>query len=264
MTAAPLPKLRARFTPDAATITGLVLAFGSILGGLVLEGGRIGDVVQLTAALIVAGGTLGAVLVTTPLPTFLRAMRKLPHVFFETGRPASELMDEIVALATVARRQGIAALETHAKTVSDPFLSKAITLAGDGVGVSEIRQIMDLEITQQDLTLEAEAKVFDAAGGYSPTVGIIGAVLGLIQVMKHLDNIDEVGRGIAVSFVATVYGVALANLCLLPAANKLKARAAQTLQMRELALEGAVAIAEGLNPTLIRLKLEAYLQGQPK
>ncbi|MCU1260593.1 MAG: MotA/TolQ/ExbB proton channel [Bryobacterales bacterium] len=260
---AAIAKVRSRFFADAATIAGLVLAFGSILGGLVLEGGKLRDVAQITAALIVVGGTLGAVLVTTPMSTFISAAGKAPLVFCETQRPASDLIDELVTLAAVARRGGITSLESDADKLTDPFLRKALNLAIDGVGVHEIRQMMELQISQEELQLESEAKVYEAAGGYAPTVGIIGAVLGLIQVMKHLENIEDVGRGIAVSFVATVYGVALANLCLLPAAHKLKARASRALQMRELVLEGAIAIAEGLNPQLIRLKLEAYLRKQP-
>ena len=241
-----------RFTPDLATVAGIAVAFGSILGGLVLEGGKVGDVAQITAALIVVGGTLGAVLVTTPFETFVSALRKLPIVFF----------DRDANLAATARKSGITSLEKSADLLPDPFLKKALNLAIDGVTVHEIREIMELEITQEELWLESHAKVYEAAGGYAPTVGIIGAVLGLIQVMKHLENIEEVGRGIAVSFVATIYGVAIANLILLPAGNKLKARASKVIQLRELALEGAIAIAEGLNPKLIRLKLEAYLQQQ--
>ncbi len=251
---------RSRFTPDAATIAGILLAFGSILGGLVLEGGQVADLAQLTAALIVLGGTLGAVLVTTPIRGFLDAARKLPSIFCECHLPAEETVEQILALAVIARRSGIASMEKQLGEINNEFLKKALRLSIDGMGVQEIRQIMDLEIAQEELRLEADVKVFEAAGGYAPTVGIIGAVLGLIQVMKHLENISEVGRGIATSFVATVYGVALANLCLLPAANKLKARASQAIQIRELSLEGAIGIVEGMNPSMIRVKLDAYLQ----
>ncbi len=244
--------------PDLATLGGLALAFGGILGGLILEGGSIKDVSQVTAAMIVLGGTLGAVMVTTPLPVLLRAARKLGSVFMERDQPSGAVIEQIIAYAAKARKNGIVSLEQDADTVEDPFLRKALNLAVDGTDMQEIRKMMELEIALEEQHGEAEAKVFEAAGGYSPTIGIIGAVLGLIQVMKHLEDIDEVGKGIAVAFVATVYGVGIANLFFLPAANKLRSRVHQALQTRELVLEGVIGMVEGLNPKLIRSKLEAY------
>src|SRR5690242_12088805 len=244
--------------PDFASIGGLVLAVGGILGGLLLEGGKIRDVAQITAALIVLGGTIGAVMVTTPLGVLIRAMQKLGIVFVERSQQPQQAVDEIISFATKARKHGIVSLEQDADRVPNEFLRKALNLAVDGTDLDAIRKMMELEMTIEEHTAEAEAKVYEAAGGYAPTVGIIGAVLGLIQVMKHLENIDEVGRGIAVAFVATVYGVGSANLFFLPAANKLRARSHQATQIKELMLEGVVAIVEGLNPKLIRTKLEAY------
>jgi len=135
-----------------------------------------------------------------------------------------------------------------------------LTLAVDGTDLNALRSIMELDIALEEKASEAEAKVYEAAGGYAPTIGIIGAVLGLIQVMKHLENIDEVGRGIAVAFVATVYGVASANLIFLPAANKLKSRAHHSLHVKELMLQGVCSIVEGLNPKLIRVTLDAFVR----
>lgn len=244
--------------PDLATIGGLLMAFGGVLGGLLLEGGRIKDVAQITAALIVFGGTLGAVMVTTPFSVLLRAFRKLHLVFVDRAPLPQDAIDEIISFASKARRHGIVSLEQDADNVPDPFLRKALNLAVDGTDLDAIRKMMELEMTVEEHRAEAEAKVFEAAGGYAPTIGIIGAVLGLIQVMKHLENIEEVGRGIAVAFVATVYGVGSANIFFLPAANKLRARAHRATQIKELMLEGVVAIVEGLNPKLIRTKLEAY------
>ncbi len=245
-------------TPDFATFAGLIFAVLSLLGGLLLEGGRIGDVAQWTAALIVLGGTLGAVLVTTPLSVFWDAVRKLPSVFLVPPREERETTELLLGLAAKARKGGMASLDEHSRHLSDRFLRKSLEIVADGVGVPDIREIMELEIDQEQLRWEAEVRVYEAASGYAPTVGIIGAVMGLIQVMKHLDNMEEVGRGIAVAFVATVYGVALANLFLLPAANKLKAAATNTLRLRELMLEGVIGIAEGINPRLIQVRLEAY------
>ncbi len=253
------PALRASAKPDLATVGGLVLALGGILGGLILEGGKVQDVSQVTAAMIVLGGTIGAVMVTTPFPVLLSAIGKLGAVFMDRSHPPASRIDEIIGYAAKARKHGVVALEQDAETAADPFLRKALGLAVDGTDLQEIRKMMELEIALEEHRGEAEAKVYEAAGGYAPTIGIIGAVLGLIQVMKHLENIEEVGKGIAVAFVATVYGVGSANIFFLPAANKLKARLRETIQMRELVLEGVVGIVEGLNPKLIRVKLEAYI-----
>jgi chemotaxis protein MotA len=244
--------------PDLATCGGLLLALGGIIGGLILEGGNIRDVAQVTAAMIVLGGTLGAVLVTTPVSVFLGAAKKLPLVFMSKTQSAEAVIEEIITYATKARKSGIVSLEQEAETISDPFLKKALNLAIDGMELKELRHMMELEIGLEEQHEEEEAKVYEAAGGYAPTIGIIGAVLGLIQVMKNLENIEEVGRGIAVAFVATVYGVGSANIFFLPAGNKLKARLRRTIRVRELVLEGVAGIVEGLNPKLIRSKLEAF------
>jgi chemotaxis protein MotA len=201
-------------------------------------------------------------MITTPLPVLLRAARQIGSVFFDRAQAPDAIIEEIIGYATQARKQGIVSLEQQAAAIQDPFLRKALNLAVDGIDMSQIRSIMELEITLLEQDGEMEAKVFESAGGYSPTIGIIGAVLGLIQVMKNLANIDEVGRGIAVAFVATVYGVASANLLFLPAANKLKARVREAVRIREVMLEGVLAIVEGLNPKLIRTKLEAYQRQQ--
>jgi chemotaxis protein MotA len=246
--------------PDVATFAGLLLAVGGILGGLLLEGGKLEDIAQMTAGMIVLGGTIGAVMVTTPLSVLLGAFKRLKTVFFEKVQAPDAIIEEIIAYATKARKNGIVALEQDAEAIPDRFLRKALNLAVDGTDLQVLRNMMELEINLEEHHGEAEAKVFDAAGGYSPTIGIIGAVLGLIQVMKHLEDIKEVGRGIAVAFVATVYGVAAANLFFLPAANKIKARLQRELQIKELMLEGVIGIVEGLNPKLIRSKLDAYIR----
>ncbi|HXE64367.1 MAG TPA: flagellar motor protein [Bryobacteraceae bacterium] len=247
------------FKPDFATIGGLLLAFGSIVAGLIMEKGNIHDVAQVTSALIVLGGTFGAVMVTTPLGTVVGAAKKFGSVFFGKQESPRAAIEEIIGYAAQARKDGIVSLEAQASAIADPFLNKALSLAVDGVESATIRDIMELEIQIMEEHIEAEARVFEAAGGYAPTIGIIGAVLGLIQVMKNLADIDEVGRGIAVAFVATIYGVAAANIIFLPAAGKLKARGKEAIQVRELMLEGVLAIANGVNQKLIRLKLEGYL-----
>jgi chemotaxis protein MotA len=243
---------------DFATVAGLALGVGGILTGLVLDGGRFADVIQFNAALIVLGGTIGAVMVTTPLPVFWRACRRLGSILFSARHSTSGTIEEIVSYAMQARQKGMLALEQQAEAIHDPFLRKALSLAVDGIEMNQIHDIMELEISLLEQDRDEEAKVFDAAGGYAPTIGIIGAVLGLMQVMKHLADIDGVGRGIAAAFVATVYGVGSANLLFLPAASKLRAQMRQAVRIRELMLHGVLCIVEGLNPKLIRTKLDAY------
>jgi len=252
---------KARFSPDLPSLLGVIVAVGGILTGLIMDGGRVEDVKQVSAALIVLGGTIGAVMVTSPAPALLRACRKLATVFFDRAQPVEAVLDEIIAFAAQARKQGVLSLESQAATVADPFLRKALNLAVDGIDTNQIRAIMELDIEIMEQQEESAARVFEAAGGYAPTIGIIGAVLGLMQVMKHLADIDGVGRGIASAFVATVYGVGSANLFFLPAASKLRARAGEAVKTRELMLEGVLSIVEGLNPKLIRSKLEAYVNG---
>jgi chemotaxis protein MotA len=253
----------ARARLDLATTGGLALGLGGIIGGLLLEGGHLAEVFSPTALMIVLGGTLGAVMVSTPTPLLRGAFGVLARLFFEKAESPEALIEKIVDYATRARKGGLVSLEQTANNVEDPFLRKALNLAVDGTDMLELRKIMDLEIVMEEHTSEAEAKIFEGAGGYAPTIGIIGAVMGLIQVMKDLADIDKVGRGIATAFVATIYGVALANLFFLPAAGKIKARALRKIQMRELVLEGVLGIVEGANPKLIRVKLEAFTRLGP-
>jgi chemotaxis protein MotA len=246
--------------PDFASLAGILVAAAGIIGGLVLDGGNVSDIRQVTAAIIVLGGTLGAVMVTSPMSSLMAAAKGLKNVFFEEVIDMDAAVEEIVGYASKARKSSIISLEEDLDKIGDPFLKKALSLAVDGTDLKELHKMMDLEIFQAEKRAEAGAKVYEAAGGYSPTIGIIGAVMGLIQVMKHLENIEEVGRGIAIAFVATVYGVAVANLFFLPAANKLKARIQKDVQVKELLLEGVGSIIEGMNPKLIRVKLEAFLE----
>ena len=252
------PAKKGGLRPDMATISGLGLALAGIIGGLLLEKGSIQDLTQFTAAMIVFGGTIGAVLVTMPLATVLHAFRGLSGVFFESASQTAETIDRLIQYATKARKQGIVSLETDAAAITDPYLRKALSLAVDGTDLQELRKMMEIDIALAEHTAESDAKVWEAAGGYAPTIGIIGAVMGLIQVMKHLEDIKEVGHGIAVAFVATVYGVASANILFLPAAAKLRMKMNEATLRKDMILEGIVGIVEGLNPTLIRMKLDAY------
>jgi chemotaxis protein MotA len=252
------PGRRGASKPDLITVTGLVVALSGILGGLLMEGGKIKDIVQLTAAMIVLCGTAGAVMVSTPAHVLKGAMKRLVGVFLDSPADLNSIAEELIDYASKARKNGLVSLEQEVEAIVDPFLRKALTLAVDGTDLQEMRKMLELEIDMEERIGDAEAKVFENAGGYAPTIGIIGAVLGLIQVMKNLANIDEVGHGIAVSFVATVYGVASANLLFLPVAQKIKARQTAQAERKELILEGVAGIVEGLNPKLIREKLGAF------
>jgi chemotaxis protein MotA len=247
---------------DKGTVLGLLIAVGAIVGGLLLEKGSLADIAQGTAALIVLGGTIGAVLVGTPFADVIAAVRELKYVFFDPARSSQAMLEQLIEFATKARRHGIVSLEEDADRIEDPFLRKAINLAIDVAELTELKHTMQIDQEMEERRLLSRAKVFESAGGYSPTIGIIGAVLGLIQVMKNLANIEEVGRGIAVAFVATVYGVGAANLLFLPVASKIRDRVKRRMETTEMILEGVASIVEGMNPKMIRRKLES-LSGEP-
>jgi len=243
---------------DKSSFAGVFIAVGGILLGLTLEGGKLVQILQPTAALIVFGGTLGAVMLQFPLRVVIAAFLRLGHVFFDRSKNPQSLIAEIVEYAHAARKDGIVSLDKILENVGDPFLKKSLMLAIDGTEPGEIRTMMELEMGNQAEHEEHIPAVFESAGGFSPTIGIIGAVLGLIQVMQHLDDIGEVGRGIAVAFVATIYGVGAANLFFLPVAGKIKLRVRQEQIRREMMLEGVISILEGMNPRMIETKLLAF------
>ena len=244
---------------DKASWSGVALGLGGIVGGLLLEGGNVAQVLQPTAALIVFGGTAGAVLIQFPLPIVVNAVRRLAEVFLQPKHNPDQMVQGLVKYANRARREGIVSLDSELKNIKDPFLQKSLMLAVDGTEPQELRSMMELELQNQADHEDKIPQVFESAGGFSPTIGIIGAVLGLIQVMQHLDKIDEVGRGIAVAFVATIYGVGAANLFLLPAAGKLRIRIREEQLLREMTLEGVVSILEGMNPRMLESRLLGFL-----
>jgi chemotaxis protein MotA len=244
--------------PDLSTFAGIALALAGILGGLILEKGSIQDVAQATAAMIVLGGTLGAVMVTTPMPVMWRGVRALAGVFRETAIPTSATIDLLVQYAIKSRKNGIVSLESEAASLADPFLRKALNLAVDGTDLQELRKMMEVDIAVGEQESDAEAKVWEAAGGYAPTIGIIGAVLGLVHVMQSLGDPARLGAGIAVAFIATIYGVGSANLIFLPIAGKLKILIAQQVNMRDMLIDGLCMIANAENPRFIENKLKGY------
>src|SRR5436190_6538275 len=244
---------------DLATLLGLAIAFVGILLGQAIEGGSLFQILQPTAGMIVFGGTLGATMIGFPMSVIKQAAADFLHVIKEEKIEPNAVIDEVIKFTNKARREGIISLEKDAATIKDEFFRKAIMMAVDGSEPKELRQTMEVELQYMEERGEQSAKVYEAAGGFAATIGIIGAVLGLIQVMQHLDNIDEVGKGIAVAFVATIYGVASANILFLPAAGKLKIKHRKRMIIKEMMLEGTLGILEGQNPRLIEGKLTSFL-----
>jgi chemotaxis protein MotA len=245
---------------DILSMVGIMMALVAILGGNILEGGHTSSLVQLTAFVIVGGGTLGAVMVQTPIRTFVRSMKIAAWVFVPVKLQPEEAAEKIVNWSNIARREGLLGLEAIAEEEPDPFARKGLQLLVDGSEPEVIRSILEVEIdTKEHQDIQA-AKVFDGMGGYSPTIGIIGAVMGLIHVMNNLADPSKLGGGIATAFVATIYGVGFANLLFLPMANKLKSQVHSQTQFREMIVEGVISIAEGENPRNIETKLQGYYQ----
>lgn len=244
---------------DKASFGGAILAVTGIIAGLLIEGGNLGQILQPTAALIVFGGTMGAVLLQFPLSTVIAAFRKIVHVFAAPSKQTDALIRQLLGFANKARRNGVVSLDADLQTIQDPFLKQAIMLAVDGTEPADLRKILRVSLDYRAENDDRLPSVFESAGGFSPTIGILGAVLGLIQVMQHLDNIQEVGRGIAVAFVATIYGVGAANLFFLPFAGKMRILIREEHQIREMMLEGVIAILEGLNPRMLEIKLAGFL-----
>ncbi|HTW80231.1 MAG TPA: flagellar motor protein [Terracidiphilus sp.] len=244
---------------DKASIGGVLLAVAGIVTGLLIEGGNVGQILQPTAALIVFGGTLGAVMLQFPLTTVIDAFRSLGHIFAAPRKQEGQIIKLLVGFANKARRQGVVSLDSDLKTIQDPYLKQTLMLAVDGTEPAELRKIMRVSLDSITEDEERLPAVFESAGGFSPTIGILGAVLGLIQVMHHLDDMQEVGRGIAVAFVSTIYGVGIANLFFLPFAGKMRLRIREGHRRREMMLEGVISILEGLNPRMIEIKLAGFV-----
>ncbi len=244
---------------DMLSLIGLPLGLGTIVIGHLLEKGSLGSLLQGAAALIVFGGTFGAVLLSYSMRDIRDAGRSLRFVFVDDLQPASHVLEAIGRLAVKARKDGILSLEEELERLPDPFMQRGLRMAVDGTNPTTLRTMLEAENDAREEQEEGPARVYEAAGGYAPTVGILGAVLGLIHVMENLSDPSKLGSGIAVAFVATVYGVGSANLVLLPIAAKLRARANRRARRREVILEGVLAIQEGQNPRLIDQKLRGLL-----
>jgi chemotaxis protein MotA len=249
---------------DITTIAGVLIALLAILGGQALEGGHASSIMQATAAIIVLGGTLGATLVAYPMSEFMAGLKATKLALTDHKIDFNVLATQIVELAGVARRDGVLALEGKLASVTDPFLKRALGFVVDGLDPAVTRDTLEAEIFAQFEEGNAAAKVAETAGGFAPTIGIIGAVLGLIHVMENLNDPSKLGGGIATAFVATVYGVGVANIILLPAANKMKRKIHHEKERKTFIAEGVLAIQEGLNPRVLEEKLRALTGGHLK
>ena len=244
---------------DTTTFIGIFLAFAAIIGGQVLEGGHVSSILQGTAALIVFGGTLGAVLIQFTPPVFFLGMKLVKWVFFTPNIAHDAVVEQVVGWGNTARRGGLLSLEPLLAEMDDPFMRKGLQMLVDGAEPEKLREMMEVEMDAYDEHYMLAAKVWEAAGGYSPTIGILGAVLGLIHVMENLSDPTKLGAGIAVAFVATVYGVGAANLFWLPFNNKIKSIIGREMVKRAMIVEGLVAVANGDNPRLIETRLRGFI-----
>lgn len=244
---------------DILTLAGLLVGIVAIIGGNALEGGHISGLLNAPAAVIVLGGTFGAAMLQTPKPIFLNAFRLVRWAFLPPAVQMQENIKKVITWSFTARKEGLLGLESIAENEKDPFAKKGLMLLIDAIDPPVIRSVMEVELlTREDRDMQS-AKVFEAMGGYAPTVGILGAVMGLIHVMGNLADPSKLGAGIATAFVATIYGVGAANLLFLPLAAKLKAVIKTQSNQREMMIEGLLAIADGENPRTIEMKLEGYL-----
>lgn len=244
---------------DRLSFLGVIIGFAALLGGNFLEGGSWGSLVNGPAALIVFGGTLGAAILQTPRHNLRRALAIFKWIFFPPRREFKQGIQKVVHWAQTARKDGLLGLENIAEAENDAFSQKGLRLLVDGSEPSVIRHVLETDLLVKEQRDQDAVHFYESMGGYAPTIGIIGAVMGLIHVMRHLGDPAELGPGIAVAFVATIYGVAFANLFLLPVANKLRLCIKEHSQYREMLIEGIIGIADGQNPKAIEMQLSGYL-----
>ena len=249
---------------DIFAVVGVFLGIGFILTGQAMEGGNIGQLLQITAAFIVLGGTTGAVVLSFPPKVLLSAFKILKDVFMPPKSDFEALITEIGGFATKARKEGIISLEKEAYNASDSLLTLGLGAVADGTDPTLVREIMENQIEQLENHVHNAAKVFESFGGYSPTLGIIGAVLGLIQVMQNLSDPSKLGAGIAVAFVATIYGLFAANLAMIPLGTRIKFIYQNVFLYKNMILEGVLSIQAGESPVLIERKLRSFILDEPK
>lgn len=245
---------------DFLSLIGIILAFAAILGGNLLEGGTLQTLFNGPAAIIVIGGTFAAIVLQSPRSILRRAFRLFGWIFVPPYLSLEEGLDKVVGWSLRSRKEGLLGLESLVDSEPEPFARKGLQVLVDGSEPEAIRAILEVELESREARDFDAARVYESMGGYSPTIGIIGAVMGLIQVMTNLEDPSSLGAGIATAFVATIYGVAFANLFLFPIASKLRSIVAQRSRYEEMMIDGLIAVAEGENPRSIELRLRGYIQ----
>jgi chemotaxis protein MotA len=246
---------------DPLTLLGLLLALSAVVAGAILKGAGAAALVSLAALMIVLVGTIAAICVQTPLATLRRALGMLPWILRPPGLAGEAIIERIVEWSRTARRKGLLGLEPEIESVDDPFMRRGLQLVVDGADPERLRDILEVELDVREEDELAAARVLESMGVYAPTLGIIGAVLGLMAVMQNLEDPARLGQGIAAAFTATIYGIGFANLFFLPAASKLKALVATRTRRRVMMIDGLAAVAEGENPRAIAARLQGYLPG---
>ena len=244
---------------DKISVLGLLLGIVAIIGGQLLEGGHVGSLSQPTALLIVLGGTVGAVMLQSPYATFIRGVKMVRWIWYPPVVNNQQIIKQVSGWSQVSRREGLLALENVMGQIKDDFAKKGLQLLVDGAEPERLREVLEVQIGTFEEEMKLSARIWEAAGGYAPTIGILGAVMGLIHVMENLSDPSKLGAGIAVAFVATIYGVGLANLVFLPMSNKLKAHINRLVVQREMIVDGLVGIANGDNPRIIESRLQGYI-----
>jgi len=244
---------------DKLSLFGLLLGVGAIVGGQLVEGGHVSSLVQPAAFVIVFGGTFGAVILQSSWGVFSAAMKMTKWVISPPDLAHAELINQIVKWSHIARKEGLLSLEAQVDVLNDDFARRGLQMLVDGIEPDRLRDLLEIETEAYEAHLKLSARVWEAAGGYSPTIGILGAVMGLIQVMENLSDPSKLGSGIAVAFVATIYGVGMANLIFLPVAKKLLANIGQLVVLREMYVDGIIGIANGDNPHVIESRMQGYI-----
>ena len=245
---------------DLSFLVGIVIALGSVFAGICATHVSLAYFLQPTGLLIVLGGTLGVMLVTTPRHSLVHSARRIVDLFAADEVRREALIEEIITLARIARRGGLIALEPTIQKTSNVFLRDALQLAVDGQTRDELQAVLETQLRMNERHGESDAKALEVAGGFAPTIGIIGTVVGLIEVLRQFANLQAVGSGIGTAFVSTIYGLALANLLLLPAAHRIRARVAENFETQELIIEGVLSIIDSLHPSLMRVRLNSFIR----
>ncbi|HHW20718.1 flagellar motor protein [Thermodesulfovibrio thiophilus] len=249
---------------DLIALIGLIIGIGAIVTGNIAEGGTTAHLVQVAAAIIVFGGTFGATILSFPFKDIITAILSLKFIFFNRKVNFNDTIETILDLLVIARKKGLLALQQEFDRIDDPFLKRGLTYVIDGLSPSIIKDSLYQEIYTYEDIIRRAAKVYDSAGGYAPTIGIIGAILGLIHVLKNVADPSKIGAGIATAFVATIYGVGSANLIFIPMAKRIINKLENEILLMELMVEGILGIESGMNPYFLRAKLEAYITDKQK